>query len=132
MRFTRVESAGVNTFVYAAITDSTAQTLVGEGRTFDVITDFKQVDKISLTGLFTADDIADFAEVENAIGGLDPTFANIVAAAEAAIGQNRFGAFQFGTNTYILGSASVAGTADDLFIELTGNVNLAPTDFTFV
>jgi Ca2+-binding RTX toxin-like protein len=140
-RDTFTGGAGANTFVYRAAADSTAQTLTG-ATTFDVITDFKQgTDRIDLramgttAGQFVAADNGAQAAVNRAFGtgvdlNVEANFRTIVDAAAGAIGNDRFSAFQLAGNTYILGTGGAAGTADDLFIQLTGNVALTATDFT--
>jgi Ca2+-binding RTX toxin-like protein len=147
-RDTFTGGAGANTFVYRAAADSTAGTLTGANTTFDVITDFKQgTDRIDLraTGT-TAGQFVAIAGVQAAVNPafqatpvltVEANFRNIVNAAATGInGENRFSAFELAGNTYILGTGGVpgandAGTADDLFIQLTGNFTLTAADFIF-
>ena len=128
--------AGKDTFRYGAITttDSTGGTQTGTV-SFDTITDFTVADDtLKLASLTLSTNLVAQTTVEAAVTALPgtPTFAQALSAAATAIGSNKFGAFRFGSNTYVLGTDNGAvGNVDsaDQLIALTGNLVLTNANF---
>jgi RTX calcium-binding nonapeptide repeat (4 copies)/Domain of unknown function (DUF4214) len=122
--------AGKDIFNYGAFTESNAGSLAGS-ITFDTITDFAVADDvIKITG-FSAANLAAQSTVQTAVG-TSSTLTLAVSAAANAIGASKFGAFQFGGNTYVLGNDATPGTVTnaDLLIGLTGNLTLTASNFS--
>jgi len=124
--------AGNDIFVYTNPNQSNRLTLT-ENVTFDTITDFTQgQDKIQLTGLTTAAQYTAQNLVQTAVNdsGQLTLNADLLTAAKVAIGQDKFGAFVLGGNTYILGTNQTPDLGDDLLVKLAGSFTLVATNAT--
>ena len=124
--------AGNDIFVYTNPNQSNRLTLT-ENVTFDTITDFTQgQDKIQLTGLTTAAQYTAQNLVQTAVNasGQLTLNADLLNAAKVAIGQDKFGAFVLGGNTYILGTNQTPDLGDDLLVKLAGSFTLVATNAT--
>ncbi|MEH2464869.1 hypothetical protein [Nostoc sp.] len=96
---------------------------------FDTIADFKVANNtLTFSTNFTTQ-----TTIENVIAALagTPTFSQELSAAATAIGANKFAAFRFGSNIYVLGNNATTGTvgAGEQLIALTGNLVLTNTNF---
>ncbi|MBS9392912.1 MAG: DUF4214 domain-containing protein [Dolichospermum sp. LBC05a] len=124
--------AGNDIFVYTNPNQSNRLTLT-ENVTFDTITDFTQgQDKIQLIGLTTAAQYTAQNLVQTAVNASGQLTLNaaLLDAAKVAIGQDKFGAFVLGGNTYILGTNQTPDLGDDLLVKLAGSFTLVATNAT--
>lgn len=116
--------AGNDTFVYKSIADSNFDSAVA----FDTINNFGVAgDVFDLTAAgFTSSQF---------LGTFTPVAGTLLGAAgevSAIIGKNALASFQFGANTYVLGTNNSnvnVVDAGDLFIELTGPLTLTSINF---
>jgi len=144
-------AADADTFVYTALTDSSAATLTGlsTSLSFDTITDFATtVDKIDISGIAGYTSAKWAGDVSTTLSA-GISFGDALTALTGTGGRlalsGSSGYFKLGTTTYIVGSDGIANTSggvgNDLLIALTGTTPplaptpLAPTpvvgDFTF-
>ena len=138
-------AADADTFVYTALTDSSAATLTGlsTSLSFDTITDFATtVDKIDISGIagYTSAKWAGDVGATLSVTTLGDALTALTGTGGRLALSGSSGYFKLGTTTYIVGSDGIANTSggvgNDLLIALTGTTPpLAPTpvvgDFTF-
>ncbi|MDH6100361.1 hypothetical protein NWP21_16245, partial [Anabaenopsis sp. FSS-46] len=122
--------AGSDVFLYNSPNESNRTNL--SVASFDTITDFTQgVDRINFAALATAGQYASQTVVQTAANNSGQTTINstLLNATAAAIGQDRFGAFVLGGNTYIQGTNQTTTFEDDLLLKINGTFTLTTADF---
>jgi hypothetical protein len=123
--------AGIDIFVFAGAVDSNAGTTTGNV-TFDNITGFEVANDILKSSIFTAGNLVNQNLIQNAVNAANTTLQTSLTAASGVIGASKYGAFQFGGDTYVLGNNTDAAVVDanDFLVKLTGAFTLTPTNFT--
>ena len=123
--------AGIDIFSFAGAVDSNAGTTTGNV-TFDNITGFAVADDILKSSIFTAGNLVNQNLIQNAVNAANTTLQTSLTAASGVIGASKYGAFQFGGDTYVLGNNTDAAVVDanDFLVKLTGAFTLTPTNFT--